>query len=473
MKIIKICLINFVFYTIILFYITNLNAQNITDGSSVGIVKDIDGNLYHTVKIGNLVWMVENLKVTHYRNGDEIPNVKDNNDWIQFTNGAWCDYDNKPFNGLIYGKLYNYYILNDGREVAPIGWHISTEDDWKMTTNYLGGVSVAGKMRSKGIRNQRNLGLNITNEVGFCAIICGLRFGLTQYYQKGSFFGLNDRTLWWCKSYEPTVAFMSCFNNQVLIYKSNINNDSRQNGHYLRCVRDQYFNSEKDNKQINSKSESLKITNKKSSNINLPLKEIITDFDGNKYNSVKIGNQIWMVENLKVTHYRNGDLIANVIDNSAWSNLSTGAYYVYDNDVNIEADLKQDFNYGKLYNWYALGDRRNVSPTGWHVASDKEWKTLISFLGGENIAGGKLKSVSFWQNENIDASDIVGFSALPVGFRSLDGRVGAQGQTGYFWSSTPNDMNTSYFISISYNSGEAKSGTSNIGNGFSVRCVKD
>ena len=71
MKIIKICLINFVFYTIILFYITNLNAQNITDGSSVGIVKDIDGNLYHTVKIGNLVWMVENLKVTHYRNGDE------------------------------------------------------------------------------------------------------------------------------------------------------------------------------------------------------------------------------------------------------------------------------------------------------------------------------------------------------------------------------------------------------------------
>jgi uncharacterized protein (TIGR02145 family) len=110
----------------------------------------------------------------------------------------------------------------------------------------------------------------------------------------------------------------------------------------------------------------------------------ITDQDGNVYKTVNIGNQTWIAENLKTTKYRNGELIPNVTDNTLWKNLVTGAYSNYDNDN------KKENIYGRLYNWYAVNDTRNLAPLGWHVPSDTEWTTLYSFLGGEDVAGFKL-----------------------------------------------------------------------------------
>jgi len=111
----------------------------------------------------------------------------------------------------------------------------------------------------------------------------------------------------------------------------------------------------------------------------------VTDIDGNIYKTVKIGTQWWMAENLKVTKYRNGNLIPNVTNMTQWDNLTTGAYCTYNHDATNVT------NYGRLYNWYAANDSRNIAPAGWHVPSDVELTTLITNLGGEDFAGGKMK----------------------------------------------------------------------------------
>jgi len=164
----------------------------------------------------------------------------------------------------------------------------------------------------------------------------------------------------------------------------------------------------------------------------------LTDIDGNVYQTVQIGNQRWMAENLKVTHYRNGEAIPKVTDNSAWSGLSTGAYCVYDNNES-NADT-----YGYLYNWYALDDSRNIAPEGWHVPTDNEWKELEIYLGmntsdADNTGwrgtneGDKLKTTSGWGN-NDNGTNESGLSLLPGGMRG-GGNFNSKGDGAYFWSS--------------------------------------
>ncbi|MDO8952800.1 MAG: fibrobacter succinogenes major paralogous domain-containing protein, partial [Draconibacterium sp.] len=154
--------------------------------------------------------------------------------------------------------------------------------------------------------------------------------------------------------------------------------------------------------------------------------------DTTEYESVTIGTQVWMLKNLNVTTYRNGDAIYNVTDNTEWRNLTTGAYCDYENS-SIKADT-----YGRLYNWYAINDSRNIAPTGWHVATDGEWTTLINYLGGLNLAGGKLKEIgtSHWNTPNIGATNESGFTALPGGYRHYDGGSYDLKNMGSFWSSS-------------------------------------
>ncbi len=126
----------------------------------------------------------------------------------------------------------------------------------------------------------------------------------------------------------------------------------------------------------------------------------VTDIEGYEYKTVKIGEQWWMAENLKVKHYRNGDTISTGHSNQEWPNLSTGAYAVYDNnDSNANT-------YGYLYSWYAVNDSRNIAPEGWHIPTDEEWQTLVEYLGGSSVAGGKLKEegTDHWQSPNLGAS---------------------------------------------------------------------
>ena len=194
------------------------------------------------------------------------------------------------------------------------------------------------------------------------------------------------------------------------------------------------------------------------------VEEIITDIDGNNYHSIKIGTQVWMVENLKTTKYRNGDLIPNVADGNAWSNLTTGAYCNYDNNENNAA------TYGRLYNWYAVNDSRKIAPIGWHVATDAEWTTLINFVGAN--AGTKLKSKTGWNSDG-NGTDDYGFTALATGSRNYDGAFHNIGDNGYWWSSKEYDTINAWLRYMYYFNNSVERASTSKKDGFSVRCVKD
>ncbi len=196
----------------------------------------------------------------------------------------------------------------------------------------------------------------------------------------------------------------------------------------------------------------------------------VIDIDGNYYNTVIIGTQTWLTENLKVTHYRNGDPIPNVSDNVTWSSLTTPAYSWKDNDVANKG------TYGALYNWHAAFDSRSVCPSGWHVPSDVEWTTLSTYLGGDNTSGGKLKEtqLAHWSSPNSFATNESGFTALPSGYRyGVNGTFGGVGLTAHYWTYTQNDVNTSFYRYLVYNFATTTRSTALKNNGFSIRCLKD
>ncbi len=141
-----------------------------------GTVTDIDGNVYPTVKIGNQWWMAVNLKVTHYRNGEAIPNVTDNATWQALTTGAYCEYNNDINNFATYGHLYNWYTVADSRNIAPTGWHVSTDAEFEILTDYLGGYAIAGnKLRESGTTHWGWPNTGATNESGFTGLPGGWR----------------------------------------------------------------------------------------------------------------------------------------------------------------------------------------------------------------------------------------------------------------------------------------------------------
>jgi uncharacterized protein (TIGR02145 family) len=191
----------------------------------------------------------------------------------------------------------------------------------------------------------------------------------------------------------------------------------------------------------------------------------VTDIDGNVYRTVKIGNQIWLAENLKVKKYRDGTEIPNAIDNYQWPGQSSGAWCYYNNDSG------NGETYGALYNWQAVNDSRNLAPEGWHVPTDEEWQELADYLGGSSVAGKKLKTTSGWSN-NGNGIDEVGFGAFPGGYRNYGGFYEMRG-TAYFWSSSEGSSYDAW--------GRLLNGSDNgIGRlywdktwGFSVRCVRD
>ena len=197
----------------------------------------------------------------------------------------------------------------------------------------------------------------------------------------------------------------------------------------------------------------------------------VTDIDGNVYNTVIIGTQTWMVENLKVTHYRNGDSLPNIISDNDWYNLTTGAYCNYENESEIGS------TYGKLYNWYAVQDSRNIAPTGWHVPTKSEWDTLTKFLGGSDVAGGKLKETgtSHWLSPNTGATNVSGFTALPGGIRQNQGGFYSLTTRGCFWTTTEYSPTCAWFWGIwnflTYANRDYFNNDEH--DGYSVRCLKD
>ena len=192
------------------------------------------------------------------------------------------------------------------------------------------------------------------------------------------------------------------------------------------------------------------------------------DINRNSYETVKIGNQWWMAENFKATHYNNGDPILNITNNEDWGNLETGAYCDYKNDPDYVRV------YGRLYNWYAV-NTGNLCPAGWHVPVDTNWTTLSTYLGGVSVAGGKMKEsgTTHWSSSNNGATNESGFTALPGGDRHPDGIFLGIGDYGHWWSITEENTSDAWEWYISYYYADLYSFYGSKKHGFSVRCLKD
>ena len=201
----------------------------------------------------------------------------------------------------------------------------------------------------------------------------------------------------------------------------------------------------------------------------------LIDIDGNAYKVVEIGNQIWMAENLKTSHYQNGDTIPETADAGSWISKSTGAFCYYNNDSS------NNKIFGKLYNWFTITDQRKVCPNGWHVPSIIEFDELSNFLGGAAVAGEKLKLTGevYWRSPNI-ATNETGFSAVASGARGNpqgDFGSGPQPPEPLYGINimTSNDAGGGqvYLVELVYNQINLRIGTNYQFYGMSIRCLKD
>jgi uncharacterized protein (TIGR02145 family) len=187
------------------------------------------------------------------------------------------------------------------------------------------------------------------------------------------------------------------------------------------------------------------------------------------YPSILIGTQNWAKENLDVLTYRDGTVIPQVTDATAWAALTTGAWCWYNNDPANGAI------YGKLYNWYAVNDPRGLAPSGWHVPTNEEWTALTTLLGGESVAGGKMKTTGAtrWRSLNTVNTNESGFSGLPGGHRGKYGAFYDIRYDGDWWIASEDFTKSAGPRKLYYNLGGANKDDANKTYGFSVRCLRD
>jgi uncharacterized protein (TIGR02145 family) len=424
----------------------------------------------------------------------------DNTTWQSTTSGAYAIYDNDAANNTAYGKLYNWYAVNDSRGLCPAGWHVPSDAEWTTLETSLGGSAVAGgKMKTTTGWNAPNTGAN--NSSGFT--------GLPGDYRSfnGTYEAVCYCGAWWSSSgFDSNHAWFRILNYDNSALDRTFNR--RQNGFSVRCVKDSetspiqgctdgsacnfladatqddgsclYQNATCDDGDVNTTNDVIN-SDCVCAGIILPpplytMGNGVTDIEGNFYPSILINGQEWMQKNLAVSKYRNGDPIPTGFDNATWQSTTSGAYAIYNNDA------ANNTTYGKLYNWYAVNDSRGLCPTGWHVPSDSEWNTLINYLDANqdsaayasqsSVAGAKMKSTSGWNSPNSGASNESGFTGLPGGFRTDDGYY----DIGYFnYISSSSEFLSifswgrllRYDVPNLYRNGFSKN------DGLSVRCVRD
>ena len=199
-------------------------------------IKDIEGNLYKTVTIGTQQWMAENLKVSKYNDGTAIPNITDTTQWQNNTTGAWVYYNNDAANNTKYGKLYNWYAVskttNDNKNVCPTGWHVPTDAEWTVLTDYLGGTTVAGgKMKAVDTTSWYSPNTDATNTSLFTGLPGGYRYDIGYYYYVG------DNGYWWSSSENNTTIAWSRYLFRFLGIASRYYTNKNY-GLSVRCLRD-------------------------------------------------------------------------------------------------------------------------------------------------------------------------------------------------------------------------------------------
>jgi uncharacterized protein (TIGR02145 family) len=393
------------------------------------------------VKISDQVWMTKNLDVDKFRNGDPIPQAKTVAEWVKAGEAgkpAWCYYNNDPANGAKYGKLYNWFAVNDPRGLAPVGYHVPRSFELIELIDSLGGDSDAFEK----IRSTSGWGDDdATNSSGWSAFPGGYRDSLGLFSDVG-----NDGT-WWSATqyrYDKKEAYtLATFNSLGRVDDASM--DNKKSGFSVRCLSDNL---------------------PPQSTVNKNLNDILP---------IRIYNQVWMAKNLDVDQFRNGDLIPQAKSSGAWEeagNEGKPAWCYYNNDPVNAA------KYGKLYNWYAVNDPRGLAPEGWHVPDESDYSALISSTGSEYFHGEILKSTTDWK-DNLNGTNTSHWSGFPGGYRTNNGGFGNIGESGSWWlSSEDGDGMPASFRLYDANNAVIKTfgRKGSYGckeQGFSVRCIKD
>lgn len=435
-----------------------------------------DGQIYKTIQIGNQLWMAENL---NYNVGS----------------GSWA-YDNNNSNATNYGRLYDWKTACNS---CPSGWKLPTDEEWTILTNYLGGEIISGgKLKEHGTSHWDTPNtIGGVKETGFKALPGGFREADGTYRnirRNGNFWSSTEShnsTAWFReltsgssnvnrniarKDYAFSVRCVKGIDNTKPIADFTAMQSAVNQGENIDFKdRSSYFpenwswdfgdgsrSTEQNPSHVYSVAGtytvSLTVSNSKGSNtktitnyIHVKEKEIAYSYftdsrDGQRYKTVRIGTQTWMAENLNY-------------------NVSPGSW-VYDNNPSNAAI------YGRLYNWNTA---KKVCPPGWHLPSDAEWNILITYLRTKGAPGNQMKEAgtSNWLAPNDGATNSSGFSALPGGDCNYKGQFFRKGNSAYFWSSSSGNLDHAWYRCLDNTSNSVSQDQQYIGQGYSIRCVKD
>ena len=449
------------------------------------------GHDYALVAIGDRCWFQENLRTTHYANGDAIPHLQDEVEWAATGQGAYALYDGDSALAAVYGLLYNWTTTADPRGACPNGWDVALEEEWNDLINSVGGFSAAGgALKEAGTIHWAAPNTGATNSSGFTALPAGERG-----YGEVGFTGMGEDAYFWMSNYTGSVA------RSVRLYADDqaltVSSISSQRGQSIRCIRNPAafgctdinfleFDPEANVDDGGCVTPSIPgctiggyVEYNPQANVNDGSCQTLggcsdtttVSYDGYDYEVVAIGTQCWFRENLRASKYRNGDVIPAVIDPVEWSNTYTGARIaLYNDETNAE-------QFGYLYNLYAVQDQRQLCPVGWHVSTDEEWQEMETFLGmspldvtasGLTPRGENEEIGTALRDSSMNGSNLSGFSGLPGGrrFGNNGGFVG--GGNAYWWS--PSSINHCREVN-DVNPGVFRNSTSAT-SGKSVRCVR-
>jgi uncharacterized protein (TIGR02145 family) len=509
-----------------------------------------NGYAYQTVQIGDQCWFAENVRTDAYANGDAIPELVAKSDWYNTTSGATCAYGAVEWGvdggsycdevspGLdacdeaeslaAYGRLCNWYAVDDARNLCPSGWHVPTDGEFQAMEVALGmSASEANSLGWQVTNEAQKLkadsgwpweGAPGTNESGFA----GLPGGSRLWFSDAAFNGAGESGKLVERLPPQRGACVAVFGGASRFsdeserpglghgvfgalhlglsaadappaHHVNIRRGAsggffsfseRRKGDENSCIANEFWFFL--NKRIMKRNLLACVFTLTMSTV-LHAQCAVTDnlriaagtmappfvscgdaltYQGYGYATVQIGDQCWFAENLRSENYENGEAIPSALSNAEWSSTTSGAAAAYnENASNLDT-------YGRLYNWYAVGDARGLCPSGWHVPTDGEWTVMTDHLGGESIAGGHMKTTYGWSGGG-NGTNSSGFSGLPGGYRDGYGYFSYAGSYGYWWSSTPYGPRAwSRYLSFSYeNVGRTYQRVRR--DGFSVRCVRD
>jgi uncharacterized protein (TIGR02145 family) len=373
------------------------------------------------IKIGEQVWMAENLNVSTFCNGDPIPEAKTKEEWEKAGRDempAWCYFDNDPETGKKYGKLYNWFAVNDPRGLGPENWHIPTKEEFAQL--------MAGQTCKEAYAFLIEGGAS-----GFSSLLGGFRNA------DGSFCHLDLIGDYW-------AATLDKFHSAWQLRLSKKHEEVKLNTFYytmgfsVRCVKD-YMGSLDE----------------------LENQTAVSTGIADKINTIKIGEQVWMAENLNVSTFCNGDPIPEAKTKEAWEKAAgqgTPAWCYYDNNPAYGKKL------GKLYNWFAVNDPRGLAPEKWRIPGKDDFALLLKECNNEEEFEDSYHALT--------EGGSCGFSSPFAGWRHSNGEFYSLAIVAGYWSATPGNDNDAYRLNIIKQRQEVDIDTIYYGLGFSVRCLR-